>query len=562
MVEPPTAPLRARWPRSRRATLAGARTVLRIGLLVGALLAWATVPALALTPSPADWRDLVVYQIFTDRFMNGDPANDAIEGSFNPASGTAIHGGDFAGIEQRLDYIQHLGAEAIWISPVVVNANAEYHGYAARDFFTIAPHLGGLPALRSMINAAHARGIYVILDVVTNHMGDLINSSQSPYPQFKYPGTYTLKWRNAGKRYAGFFDDLTKFHAHGEIQDYAPPEEEFGELAGLDDLNTEDPTVVAKLVEAAEFLIDSTDCDGFRIDTVKHVPMPFWQQWTPVVRAHAVAAGKSDFFMYGEVFDGSDTKNGSYTGTMGGGVFKLDATLYFPMYFTTNRVFREAENAGSPAVPGEISARYFYLDQYDVTARERLVNFLDNHDVARFMGYGSWADKDESRLRAALGFQLTTRGVPVVYYGTEQSFDGGGDPYNREDMWDGEWDFGPSAGDNFNLASPLLRYTRSLVDARRRHGALRRGTLTELYSEWAGPGLYVYSRVTAGDTVVVAISNSNFPVTRAVPSPWPAGTVFGDALDFRVSGTVTSMVQLEVPARGVRIIESIASRFG
>ena len=539
----------------RAATLCGG-AVLAAAFAAGAM----APPAAALTPSPEDWRDLVIYQIFTDRFMNGDPSNDAIEGSYNPSSGTAIHGGDFAGIEQRLDYIRHLGAEAIWISPVVLNANAEYHGYAARDFFTIAPHLGGLPALRSMIDAAHARGIYVILDVVTNHMGDLIHSTQSPYPDFKYPGTYPLSWRNAGKRHIGFFDDLTRFHAHGAIQTFVQPDEELGELFGLDDLKTEDPAVVAQLVAAATFLIDSTDCDGFRIDTVKHIEMPFWQEWTPAVRAHAVAAGKDDFFMFGEVFDGSDAKNGSYTGTVGGGPFKLDATLYFPMYFTANYVFREAEDAN--AAPAAISDRYAELDEYDPTSRERLVSFLDNHDLARFMGFQSPADKDESRARAALGFHLTTRGVPIVYYGMEQSFDGGGDPFNREDMWDGQWDFGPSAGDNFDLASPLLDFIRDLIDARRRHEALRRGAFTEIYAEAAGPGLYVFARQTDVDTVLVAVNSSNLPQSLVVAGPWPAGTPFGDALDATIAGTATPLVTLNVPARGVRVLETIASRAG
>ncbi len=514
--------------------------------------------ASAATSSPADWRDVVIYQIFTDRFMDGDPANDAIEGHYDPASGTSIHGGDFAGIEQRLDYIRQLGARAIWISPVVLNANAEYHGYAARDFFTIAPHLGGLPALRSLVQAAHARGIYVIIDVVTNHMGDLIYSTQSPYPQFKYPGTYTLQWRNNGKRHIGFFDDLSRFHAHGEIQNYVDPDQVLGELAGLDDLKTEDPAVEAQLVAAAEFLIDSTDCDGFRIDTVKHVDMPFWQTWTPSVRAHAQSIGKDDFYMFGEVFDGDDARNGSYTGTVGGGPFKLDATLYFPMYFTTNYVFREAEDSNAPA--SAISDRYANLGDYDPTARERLASFLDNHDLPRFMAFAGPAEKDEGRLRAALGFQLTTRGVPIVYYGTEQSFDGGGDPYNREDMWDGQWDFGPSAGDRFDFASPLFGYIRSLADTRDRHEALRRGAFTELYAEASGPGLYVFSRQTPSDTVLVAVNSSNLPVIRAVASPWPAGTPYGDALEPQVAGTASGVVTLNVPARGVRILETLASR--
>lgn len=507
---------------------------------------------------PADWRDVVIYQVMTDRFEDGDPSNNALEGSYDPSDGFRIHGGDFAGIEARLDYLEHLGVDAIWISPVVLNANAEYHGYAARDFFSIAPHLGGLPALQSMVQAAHARGIYVIIDVVTNHMGDLIDSGDGGYPSFKYPGTYDLRWRNPGKRHAGLFDDLAKFHPHGHVQNFVVPEEELGELFGLDDLDTADPVVRSELIAAATWLIDNTDCDGFRIDTVKHVEMPFWEVWAPAVRTHADTTGKSGFFLFGEVFDGSDFRNGQYTGTQNGGNEKLDATLYFPMYFTTNEVFRSA-TASDP--PSKISDRYAGLVDYDPDSRDRLVSFLDNHDLARFMGFNGPADKDEAKLRAALGFHLTTRGVPIIYYGTEQSFDGGSDPFNREDMWDGQWDFGPSQGDNFDLASPLVDYVRSLTVARRSHEALRRGEFTERFAETTGPGLYVFQRIAAGDTVVVAVNTSNLPLERAQMVPWVAGEDLGDALDPGVTYPgVGGSIDLRVPARGVRVVESVSSR--
>src|SRR4029450_8529932 len=122
-------------------------------------------------------------------------------------------------------------------------------------------------------------------------------------------------------------------------------------------------------------------------------------------------------------------------------------------------------------------------------SREDLVTFLDNHDNSRFLGSG-YANQDESRLRNALGWLLTSRGVPCIYYGTEQEFDGGGDPYCREDMWDGQWDFGPSDGDNFDLVHPSFQFTRRLLELRARHEALRRGTTLERTVEGSSAGLY------------------------------------------------------------------------
>ena len=520
-----------------------------------------TSPARAATASPGDWRDLVLYQIVTDRFANGSTSNDAVEGNFAPSDGAKIHGGDFAGAQAKLDYLQQLGVDGLWISPVVLNANAEYHGYAARDFYSIAPHFGSLAELQSLVAACHARGMVVVIDVVVNHLGDLIDSGDFGYDAYKYPANYNLRWRSA-KHHAGFFNDLTKFHAHGAIGNFVDPEQILGELSGLDDLKTEDPAVRTELIKACNWLIDQSDCDGFRIDTVKHVEMAFWQQWAPAVHAHCDSIGKSRFFMFGESFDGDDGKNGSYTGTVGGGPYKLDSMLYYPMYFTASYAFRNADPADSFTSPAQISGRYGNLSSYDPTSREQLVTFLDNHDNARFQAFGSAAESDEGKLRAALGWMLTSRGVPCLYYGTEQGFDGGGDPYCREDMFRGSWDFGPSLGDNFNEARPLVQYVRRLAEARRRHEALRRGVTRELSVAAAGAGPYVYERTTATDTVWVAVNNSNAPASIALAAaPWPAGASLVDAVNPDTVETVSGggSFTVRVPARGVRVFESLAA---
>lgn len=125
------------------------------------------------------WPRQSIYQIITDRFYDGDPSNDNVDGNYDPAGhrGTSVHGGDFKGIEDKLDYVKSLGATAIWISPVVLNARGEFHGYAGRDFYKVDPHWGSLGDLQHLVRAAHARGILVIDDIIVNHGGNLIDSA-------------------------------------------------------------------------------------------------------------------------------------------------------------------------------------------------------------------------------------------------------------------------------------------------------------------------------------------------------------------------------------------------
>src|ERR1041385_1668487 len=156
-------------------------------------------------PSPQDWRDENIYQIITDRFFDGDPSNNTAnpDSTFSPTSSGALHGGDFKGIQQKLDYIKSLGVTAIWISPIVRNTTGQYHGYAGWDFTIVDPHWGTFTDLTNMIAAAHARGIKVILDVVVNHGGDLVYSTSRSYSTtFRYPPSgYTMTFRSSSKQF-------------------------------------------------------------------------------------------------------------------------------------------------------------------------------------------------------------------------------------------------------------------------------------------------------------------------------------------------------------------------
>ncbi|HEX3720917.1 MAG TPA: alpha-amylase family glycosyl hydrolase [Verrucomicrobiae bacterium] len=474
-----------------------------------------------------------IYQIITDRFYDGDPANNNADGNYDPAGhrGTSVHGGDFRGIEEKLDYIKALGVTAIWISPVVLNARGEFHGYAGRDFYKVDPHWGTVADLQHMVRAAHARGIQVIDDVVVNHGGDLIDSTDPDYPKFKYPPDgYTLRYRHSFRRYPPPFDlnaahpSLTSlFHNNGVIQNYNDnTQRELGELSGLDDFRTETPYVRAEMTKIYEYWIEQAGFDGFRIDTVPHVEMGFWQTWCPAIHAFAAAHGKPDFFMFGEVLNASDAKCGSYTGQS-----KLDSVLDYPLFFKTTSVFARAE--GNTKLLADCYAAI--STNYDLSTQSRLVAFLDNHDQPRFLS-AECARDNTNRLAVALAFLYTARGIPCLYYGTEQAFDGGRDPYDREDMFAGQFEWGPSRGDNFNMTHPLFQLVAELNNFRRLYPALRAGDQSILWSDAKGPGLFAYARRLREQEILVALNTAGSSRTLpGCPTIYPPGTRLMNLLD-------------------------------
>jgi len=465
--------------------------------------------AFAQSVSNEFWQAQSIYQIITDRFFDGDASNNNAEGNYNPSGPTSVHGGDFKGIEQKLDYIKALGVTAIWISPIVQNASGQFHGYAGQDFYKVAPHWGTLADLQHMIQAAHTRGILVINDIIVNHGGDLVYSTEAGWSAYKSPPDgYNLRYRSAAKQYAAPFNtnannpSLTNlFHNNGGIPDYNTPEHyELGELSGLDDFRTETDYVRTNMAAIYNYWI-AQGFDGFRIDTAKHVEMGFWQTWSPLVHSFATANDKPTFFMFGECYDGSDSKCGSYTGTQGGGPFKMDSVVDYPLYFKVNSVFATASGNTK-----QIEDRYNAIAaNYDPAAQMRLVTFLDNHDQARFLSVGGATPQ---RLDVALSFLHTSRGIPCLYYGTEQAFNGGNDPNDREDMFAGQFEQGPSLGDNFNMTHPQFLQVATLNNFRRLYAPLRTGTHVNKWNTPGGPGLFAYARRLGTQEVFVVFNTA------------------------------------------------------
>ena len=568
-----------------------------------------------------DWRDEVIYQVLVDRFANGDRGNDY----FVNLDDLARHqGGDWRGLQDNLGYLEELGVTTLWISPVVRNVETDanvdgYHGYWAQDMTATNPHFGDLPALRSLVDAAHARNMKVIFDIVTNHVGQAFfydmnlngvadiniagNGNVSPVQHFtEYdpdfdvrgiqaftslgeagPAPVIFQWDPATNHVPPepeLFQDPAVYNRKGRTVNFDDPDQLLrGDFpGGLKDLDTRRCDVKQEMVDIFATWIEQTDADGFRIDTLKHVEYQFWRYFTQRVRRRLAEGGKSNFLMFGEVFDGREELLSTYTRheilgeadlrrILGANVTfdptdeeqleaeqacatdgmpitgdQVDSVFYFSQHFQAIReVFTDAQSTdriqslweSRPMMWGtEPNERGIGLAPADVP-----INFIDNHDVARFLF--NIRDRDGAIQRAllhnALAFVTTAQGIPCIYYGTEQAFSGGNDPANRERMWD----------TGFDTSSPTFLWTKRLLALRKAYAALRRGGVNVVWStantgEEPDAGIFAFERFgpDSGGSYVLMVFNAHqghastpvFGDTRMASSA-PPGTELRDALN-------------------------------
>ncbi len=569
-----------------------------------------------------DWRDQVIYQVMIDRFADGDFGNNY---NILPSAQARWHGGDWAGLEQQLDYLDDLGVTALWISPVYRNVETDadvdgYHGYWPQDFTAPNPHFGDVMALRSLTRAAHDRGILVIIDVVTNHVGQLfyydINLNGHPDDQVRGGSASAIEHINehdpdfdprgiqaetslgeAGPAPIIFkHDPLTNhmppwplvlqrassYNRRGRTVDFEDPDQLLhGDFpGGLKDLDTSRCEVKQAMVEAYARWVELADIDGFRIDTIKHVEREFWRFFAQKIRQRLSGQGKTNFFMFGEAFDGRPELVGAYTKSelpsesqlqrenscvtdqreITGD--QLDSVFHFPQYYTAIRdVFQLG--LSTDRIEGLWSARE---QHYGTTANQlgtgvapfkTLVNFIDNHDVPRFL----YHDGDVKALQQALLFIMSEEGVPCVYYGTEQELAGGNDPANREDMW----------ATGFSTAVPTYLWLRRLNRLRKAYPALRRGDQKVVWAsnrtaDEQDAGVFAFERSggDAGDGYALIVMNTHkkqasSPAFQGAPMKVnaPAATVLIDVLsEAGTSYTVGAAGELsiELPAQSSAVL--------
>jgi pullulanase-type alpha-1,6-glucosidase len=527
------------------------------------------------------------YFVMADRFANGDPSNDTggltggrLETGFDPTDKGFYHGGDLKGLTDHLDYIKDLGTTAIWLTPSFKNrpvqgsgadVSAGYHGYWITDFTQVDPHLGTNADMKALIDAAHAKGMKVFFDIITNHTADVIDYTQQQYSYISksdvpyrdangtvfddkdYAGTDTFPELNAQSfpytptfrteadktvKVPAWLNDPTNYHNRGDST-FAGESAEYGDFVGLDDLFTEQPDVLDGMTKIYEQWVDF-GIDGFRIDTVKHVNMEFWQSFSPAILQRAAQQGNDDFFMFGEVYDARPSFMSQYTTTG-----KLQSTLDFG--------FQAAAKDFATGKPTTGMRDLFADDDYytdtDSNAYE-LPTFLGNHDMGRIamMLKTSGVPQDEVLKRDVLAHQLMylTRGQPVVYYGDEQGFAGaGGDKDARQDMFasqveqynDEDVVGGPSGSrDRYDESSPLYRAIADVAALRQANPALADGTQVHRYSS-SSAGIYAFSRVDRRTKVEYLVAANNATTSKTVDV-----ATFGDRTTFRpLTGTSTTL---------------------
>ena len=436
-----------------------------------------------------DWDEAVVYFMMTDRFFDGNESNNKASGADTYGDNPGLyHGGDFAGVTAKLDYLQDLGVNTIWLTPIVENIagvtvtdegkedvpyNAAYHGYWASDFTKLNPTMGTTEEFKTMISEAHKRGMRIMVDIVVNHAGYGTEST-----------------------FADMLRD--KSVSEGDIKSWQ---------SGLPDFATENADVRAKLVEWQTAWMKDYGVDYFRVDTVKHVDSTTW-----AALKNSTTKVNSSFKMIGEYFGAGYASNGSSLGTG-----QMDADLDFD--FNDQATSFVSGNISS--VEKFLSARNSALNNTYMTGQ-----FLSSHDedgfkAALMKGKGYTKDEATSAALVAATLQLTAKGIPVIYYGEEVGLSGLNNyPYqtNRYDM-----DFSLATEDNVTY-----QHYKNLLSIRNAYtDVFTRGSRNVVASSDEG-GYDVVSRTYGGTTLYVGMNIKDAAKEVKVPVSLAAGTEVKD----------------------------------
>jgi alpha-amylase len=355
---------------------------------------------IAAAATSQQWRGKSIYQVLTDRFARPD-------GSTTSTCNTADRiycGGTWQGVIDQLDYIQGMGFTAVWISPITLNLpettpyGQAYHGYWQQNIDALNSNFGTADDLKALSSALHARGMYLMVDIVVNHFGWDGNASTVDYSRF-VP-----------------FNSSSFFHSYCTIsqEDYTSRDENvqlcwLGDSnVELPDVNTTEPIVRSTYNNWIANLVSTYSVDGLRIDTVKHVEQSFWPAFTSAAGIYSV----------GEVFDGDPAYVCGFQND-------LDGLLNYPLYYPLTAAFSSTSGSISDLVNQVNTIKSECKDS------TLLGTFLENHDNPRFAGLTS----DQSLRENAIAFTVLADGIPIIYEGQEQGYTGGADPANREAVW-------------------------------------------------------------------------------------------------------------------------------
>jgi glycosidase len=451
----------------------------------------------------------LIYLIMTDRFADGNPGNNqpaSDPGGFDRAKARGWHGGDFAGIEQHLDYLQSLGVTALWTTPVYNNGAMpeSYHGYAGIDLYDTDKHFGTLEEYQHLSAALHARGMKLIIDLVPNHIGSQHPWIADPPTPDWFHGTVAHHRTLGGAGVAFDFDKAI----YNLTDPHAAPADQATITEGwftneMPDMNQENPLVAQYLIQNALWWVETAQLDAIRIDTFVFVGRAFWHDYHA-----ALHESFPKLNTVGEVFFRDPTVTSFFAGGRehSGIDTGLDTPFDFPVYFAIRDVLAHDKPMTNLAAILRQDSLYPHP--------ERLVHFFGNHDTSRFL---TEAKGSLPRLKEALGLLATLRGTPELYSGDEIAMPGGDDPDNRHDFPGG---FPGDAASALSSATrsadqqSIFAWTAALFATRKNHAALQRAPQQNLFVDDTAM-VYVRSANLGGcsaaisqDTVLVAVNKS------------------------------------------------------
>ncbi|KAF7302332.1 Glycoside hydrolase family 13 protein [Mycena chlorophos] len=473
--------------------------------LLPLLILASPVPSLA--ANAADWASRSIYQLVTDRFAL--PSSS----SSTPCDTTkrTFCGGSWSGITNHLDYIQSMGFDAIWISPIVTNVDGTaygdgYHGYWTLDLTTPTSHFGSTDDLKALSAALHKRGMYLMLDVVVNHFAapplNNVTLASNVSTEVFANAAALLKLNYTVLQP---FSTSSDFHPPRFISDYTNQTDVehcwLGDtLLPLPDVDTEDETVQAELYAWVKNMVNEYGADGVRIDTVKHIRQDFWRGFSD----------SGGVFTLGEVLTDNATYASSYIGTA------VDAVLDYPAWYNVMTAFGNTTGNLSALFEAPSLAA---LATSTVNSSALTASFLENHDQPRFPSVNS----DPALLMNAMTWTFVGDGIPILYYGQEQGYTGGQDPSNREALW----------LSGYATDKPLVAHVTSLNAARKMAIASNK-TFLASRSQWlAQPnqGAVMLSKPPLLALMTnVGSSNNNQPTWVIPPGTYPANTTLVDVL--------------------------------
>ncbi|CAH1190061.1 Cyclomaltodextrinase [Paenibacillus plantiphilus] len=427
--------------------------------------------------TPPAWvKDAVFYQIFPERFANGDPSNDpeGVEPWGGKPTRTNFFGGDLQGVINNLDHLEELGVNAIYFNPVFEATTN--HKYDTQDYLKVDPNFGDNETLKRLVQECHKRGIRVLLDAVFNHCGAT------------FPPYLDVKSNGAASRYADWFH-VREFPL--EVRDGIPTYETFSFEPIMPKLNTEHPEVKEYLLNVARYWIEEIGIDGWRLDVADEVDHAFWRDFRKVVKS-----ANPEAYILGEIW------HDSMMWLQGD---QFDAVMNYPF---TDAVLDFFTNRGTLDGARFANAIGSILSSYPQQVNEAAFNLLGSHDTPRLL---TICGDDKQRMRLATLFLFTFIGTPCVYYGDEFGINGEMDPDCRKCM---EWD--ESKQDR-----ELFEHYRSIIRLRREHEVLRNGEFRFLHAEKNDKRL-AYERFNDASHFIIAANADE--VTNTLEIILPQGT--------------------------------------